>query len=360
MKKIVAYLYFLMSPLFLQAQVNCFFQPQLQGTTFNGLLQVRLSNSYPEVTTGVLKIRVREMGSGEMVTIIIPDVKLQPGSNGLSRGLLSRASTKYGNAAGARILSNTGKFPEGSYQYCYEFTAMSGKQPEITEQCYDHVILPLTPLILIDPYNEARICNKRPDLTWQPPMPMEPGMRFRVILVETDSLQERSEAIFQNTPVINQANVVQSLLRFPANAPSLKEGQFYAWQVHAYKDQTILVKSEIWRFKVECVKEVKLPPPVDSYRELRTTLEGDYYVADKVIRFSLNNAYSEGKLQYTITDLAAPGTKPKRLPAIKLQTGVNNIDLDVQQNKFFQDGGQYLLKVNLAGQELLMRFIYKK
>ncbi len=360
MKKIAAYLFFLVCPLFLKAQVNCFFQPQLQGTTFNGLLQVRLNNSYATPVGGVLKIRVRELSSGEVVTIIIPDVKLQPGSNGLNRGMLQRASTRYGNAAGARILSNTGKFPEGTYQYCYEFSVITGKQPEISEQCFDHVIMPLTPLLLIDPYNEARICNKRPELTWQPPMPMEPGMRFRVILVETDSLQERSEAIFQNTPIINQGNVVQNWLRFPANAPSLTEGRFYAWQVLAYKDQTILVKSEIWRFKVDCEKVVQPPPPVDSYRELRTVLEGDYYVADKVIRFSLNNAYSEGPLQYTITDLAAPGTKPKRLPEIRLKTGVNNIDLDVQQNKYFHDGGQYLLKVNLAGQELLMRFIYKK
>lgn len=359
MRKITILLFCLLCITSVYAQVTFTFQPQLQGTSYNGLWQVRIHHRSSTEINGVLKMKVQEISQGNVVTVTIPLVKLRPGVNGLSRSLMRTSSTRYGSSAAARVLSNTGKFPEGSYQFCFEFTSEGGKNPVVDESCFDHVIMPQTPLLLTDPLHESQICNVRPDFSWQPPMPVEPGTRFRLMLVETDSLEAPADAIFNRTPVVNQANILQSWMRYPANVPALEVGKYYAWQVMAYKDGMILTKSEIWRFKVACNEEPKPGVPFDSYRELKPVLEGDYYVAEKIIRFSLHNAYGPGKLEYTITDLADPAEKPKKLPVIDIRTGVNNIDLDPGKNKFFRDGGQYLLKVRLAGQTLQLRFIYK-
>jgi len=172
-------------------------------------------------------------------------------------------------------------------------------------------------------------------------------------------LQDIVEAINYNVPLINRGNLFSNQLQFPFNAPQLKEGKRYAWQVTVYNEKTILKKSEIWTYTVKC-EEKKEQSSGESFRELKETEDGNFYVANKILRFSFNNPYSGGILTYAISSLSDPGSTIKSLPTLKMQAGLNKYEIDLSDNRSFKNGKEYLLKVTLTNnRELRLRFIYK-
>jgi hypothetical protein len=152
------------------------------------------------------------------------------------------------------------------------------------------------------------------------------------------------------------------VLPYPAIAKELEQGKTYAWQVTAYKEQTILNRSEIWTFKVQCKENKKKPLviPDDGYRDIEDLVKGNYYVAVAYLKFALINPYQERPLKYEITSLNNPGKKIKGLPKITLLKGKNKIRIDLFNTDSFNDGNSYLLKLKLPdGTEKSLRFIYK-
>jgi hypothetical protein len=148
-------------------------------------------------------------------------------------------------------------------------------------------------------------------------------------------------------------------LSFPFNAPDLKEGKKYAWQVIVYTGSIILKRSEIWTYSVKC-GEGKQQVSTDSYRMMKETNDGNFYAADKILRFSFNNPYNAGDLNFSITSLANPEAVIKNLPKLKMQTGLNKYDVDLSENNAFKTGEEYLLTVRLInGKELKLRFTYR-
>jgi hypothetical protein len=149
------------------------------------------------------------------------------------------------------------------------------------------------------------------------------------------------------------------MLRYPPNLAELKEGSKYAWQVTVYTNKTILKKSEIWTFTVKCQQQERTPA-AESYRELKENDDGNFYIAEKLLRFSFYNPYNSGNLDYTIENLSDTRTEIKKLPVLKMYTGLNKYDLDLSENNSFKNGNEYLLKVRLTNnRELRLRFIYK-
>ncbi len=232
------------------------------------------------------------------------------------------------------------------------------KVRQIFENCFVSKIQPLTPLLLIDPVDGDELCNKRPNFLWQPPMPLPASAKFRLIVTEVKEKQDIAEALGYNLPVINQANLFGNNLLYPSNAPDLKEGQTYTWQVIVYTPKTILSKSELWTFKIKC-NEKKPELNTDSYRELKETDDGNFYVANKSLRFSFNNAYNSGELSYSIENLSDSRSAIMNLPKLKMYAGLNKCDLDLSEYRAFKNGQEYLLKVKLINRELRLRFIYK-
>ncbi len=337
------------------------FNAAINGQSLEGLGFVQLMNSYPQDLVGKMVIRVREVKAGNVVAITVPGFYLRRGNNTIDRLAFSRSRFSFGNNYYGRTLSQSGKFPEGEYEYCFEIDLSESKIPNAAyfENCFTYELQPMTPLLLINPVDEDEDCNKRPHFTWQPPMPMPADARFRMVLTEVKEKQDLIEAINYNPPVINQGNIPINQLSYPFNAPELKIGKRYAWQVIVYTGQTILKRSEIWVYTVKCPEE-KQQTGTNSYREMKEINDGNFYAADKVIRFSFNNPYNADDLNYSIVSLANPGEAIKSMPKLKMQTGLNKYEIDLSEKKAFKNGEEYMLTVKLVnGRELNLRFTYK-
>jgi len=344
-----------------KAQIVVNFSPLIYGQTLDGLVYAQITNSIGLDEEVVETITVRD-GSGVTVTMIkTAPFLLYRGSNVISKAAFTNARFHFGTSYAGSILSQTGRFPEGEYEYCFQTEIVSNKPtqiPPVFENCFYLQLQPMTPLMLIQPVDEDKICDKRPSLTWQLPAPIPVDARCRIVLTEVKEKQDIAEAIAFNVPILNQAGIFGNMMMYPTGAPDLVEGDHYAWQVTVYTGRTILKKSEIWSFTVQCNEEQKNPG--DSYRELKETDDGNFYFADKFLRFSFNNPYSKGKLDYSIESLSHPQAAIKKLPALEMNAGLNKYEIDLSENSSFRDNDEYLLRVRLANnRELKLRFIYK-
>lgn len=347
----------------LTAQVTVQFMPVVYGQTLEGLAYAQIINSSGSDLMGSLTIRVREQKGGQVVTIKTAAFIVHPGANAIDRRAFGSAKISFGNNNNGLTLSQTGRFPEGDYEYCFELDLSQSKNPQVSpvaENCFVHQLQPMTPLLLIDPVDGDEFCNKRPNFTWQPPVPLPREARHRLVLTPIREKQDPVEAVTYNQPVINQGNIPGNNLFYPPNAPDLKEGQQYGWQVIVYTAKSILARSEVWTFTVRCNTD---QPMVDgnSYRELKETDDGNFYVASRMLSFSLYNPYAEGDLNYSIINLADPSQPVKKLPVLKLKSGLNKYDLDLSEIRAFKNDQEYLLKVQLQNSRVLaLRFIYKE
>jgi hypothetical protein len=343
-------------------QVLINFNPLSYGQSLEGLGLVQLINSYSQDLYVKVNIKIKETHGGMVASISIPGFNLRRGNNTIDRSAFSRSRISFGNNYYGRTLNQSGRFPEGEYEYCFEVDLSESKVPGITpffENCFIQELKPLTPLLLINPIDGDEDCNKRPQFTWQPPLPLPPGARFRLVLTEIKEKQDVVEAINFNPPVIDQGNIPVNQLNFPFNAPELTLGKTYAWQVIMYTDKVVLKKSEIWIYKVKCEEQLPVVSG-DSYREMKESNDGNFYIASKVLRFSFSNPYSGGNLNYSIVNLSNPALGIKDLPKLSLQPGLNKYDVDLRENKAFRSGDEYMLTVQLPnGRNLRLRFIYK-
>jgi hypothetical protein len=344
-----------------RAQVVVNFSPVVYGQALDGLAYAQIINSSSSNLIAKVTIRVRQ-GRMNVVTIITAPFTLRPGANEINKSAYSTGRFAFGNNNYGSTASQSGRFLEGDYEYCYEVDVSASKDPRLPpvfENCFTYQLQPRTPLLLINPVDGDEICNRRPQFIWQPPMPLPADARFRLVLTEVKEKQDVVEAITYNPPVINQANIPGNTLFYPSNAPELKEGQKYAWQVVVYAKSAILTRSEVWTFTLKC-QDKKPDITTDSYRELKETDGGDFYVANSWLRFSLNNPYAAGELSYSIAAMDEPGKPVKGLPTLKLAPGLNKYDLDLSEKSDFKAGKEYLLIVHLPNnRNMRLRFIYK-
>jgi hypothetical protein len=345
------------------AQISVQFSPVSAGRSLQGLATVQLANQFQAAAQVSLTIKVSEAGGTELLSVKTPGFSISHGVNFIDRNAFSNARFSFSADYNATVIKQTGNFPEGDYEYCFEIEVISSKDPSVLptyEQCFSFSVQPLTPLLLMSPIEGDVLCNKRPTFIWQPPMPLASDASFRLLLAEVKEKQDAVEAINFNTPAINQAQIRINSLVFPVNIPDLKEGATYAWQVSVYTGKTILKKSEIWEFTVKC-REEKKAIENDGYREVKELLDGHVFYAYGRLRFFFSNPYNEGKLSYKIYPLAAKQEEIKGLPALKVGNGYNQFEIDLSESKSFKDGNDYLLKVWLADNKILqLRFVYKE
>lgn len=344
-----------------RGQIAIYFNAAIYGQSVDGLPWAQIVNSSAHDVVGNLTIKVREVSAGNVLSITVKHALLRMGSNAIDRAAFSKAQFLFSDNYYGMTARQSGKFPEGEYEYCFEIDLDKVQWPStFFENCFLHQLQPLTPLLLINPVDGDESCNTRPDFTWQPPLPMPAEARSRLILTELRDKQDIAEAINFNIPLINQGNIQTNQLMYPSGLPELRQGKKYAWQVIVYSGKTILKRSEIWQYTVKC-DEKKEEVSTDSYRELKEAEDGNYYIAGKVVRFSFNNPYNAGDLNYSIVSMSAPDEIIKGLPSLKLSAGLNKHEIDLSEIKSFKNNQEYMLKVKLAtGRELQLRFLYKQ
>jgi len=337
-------------------QATIQFIPELYGRNVDGLFRCTIINAGPKAGA-TMSIIVKERKAGVVCTIKTPAFTILQGANPLPFTIARSASVQFSNNGTGRLTSVNHNFPEGDYEYCYTINYVSNDILPV-EQCFDYTLAPFAELHLIDPYDKDKVCDKRPLLTWQPLLPGIPGSAYQLVLAEVKSGQNATEALNYNLAIINQSNIISPILPYPSIAPQLETGKTYAWQVTAYKDQTVLNRSEVWSFTVDCQDTVKKVID-DGYRDIEDLSKGNYYVAVGVVKFALVNPYQAQNLKYEITSLNKPDKKIKSLPKLNLVTGDNKIVIDLSTNNTFNDGSYYIMKVWLPnGTVKSLRFLY--
>ena len=342
-------------------QVSFQFFPEIYGRNVDGLFNCRIING-TGVRTATLNIAVTERRNGTIVMIRTQPFRLLQGSNIIPVMAARNASVQYPNSTIAVIVNHDHSFPVGDYEYCFSLNFNDNKNDAIAEQCFDYQLVPFAELNLVEPYNKDTVCDKRPMLTWQPLLPGVEGSSYQLVLSEVKSDQNAVEALNYNLPIINQSHIFSTVLPYPAIDMELEEGKTYAWQVTAYKNQTILNRSEIWVFKEHCkdAKKKENILPDDGYRDINDLIKGNYYIANAYIKFALINPYREKPLKYQIVSLNNPSKKIKGLPKVTLIKGKNKVKIDLFNTDSFTDGDSYLLQLQLpdgTGKEL--RFTYR-
>lgn len=339
------------------AQVSFVFVPAVQGRTLDGLLRVKLMNAASTGSASLL-ITVTEQRSGKVVSIKTRPFTIMPGLNTLPAGVITTAAINFGVSRNATLVRQSGFFAAGDYEYCFELLA--DKNGDVAGmQCFDHMLEPFSPLLLVTPTEQEQLCDKRPSLFWQPLLPAVPGMMYRLVLTEIKSGQAMIEALHYNLPLVNQMSIPGPFLFFPPSAPALQEGHHYAWQVTAYQGDIELANSEVWDFTIQCKDSVNMPP-TDGFRDIEDLTKANFYIAAGRLQFSVRNIYDKTALEYNITCITDPTLKIKSLPKVSLQHGLNNIVIDMRDNKSFADGNSYLLTIKLpSGETRHLRFLYK-
>lgn len=352
---------FLLAPMAGLAQVSFQFIPELYGRNVNGLFNCRIINASAK-RTATLTIAVSEKKNGQVLFVKSTAFAINTGNNVIPAAAIRGAAVQFTPNPVGVIVRHDHNFPIGDYEYCFTLNFTDKGNDPIAEQCFRLQLVPFAQLNLIEPFNKDTICDKTPLLTWQPLLPGISGSAYQLVLSEVKKDQGAVEALNYNLPIVNQSHITATVLPYPAISKELEQGKTYAWQVTAYKEQTILNRSEIWTFKVDCKDPKKKPQVItdDGYRDIEDLVKGNFYVAVAYLKFALTNPYQQKPLKYEISSLNSPARKIKGLPKITLTRGKNKVLIDLFNTDSFTDGESYLLKLKLPdGSEKSLRFIYK-
>jgi hypothetical protein len=343
-----------------KAQLSFYFLPELYGRSIDGLGTFQVQNLGQQNMIGQISITVKENKSGALVvTVSTPVVTFSPGLSNFSKSIFSNSAFNFSSNPYGSLTNQTRNLPPGEYTFCFHFIPKDKILFDDYENCFDGEIQPLVPIMLLNPAQMDSICTKRPVLSWQPPMPFSSTMKSRLILTEKKGDNEGVEDLLMKTPLLLLDNISTTTINYPSVNPELKEGKTYYWQVIAYEKGLVISKSEIWEFTVQCKEAIK-PGPNDSYRELKLMVNGNYYIANRFLKFSFRNDYNISKLKYSILDVAKGGEEMKHLPEVKLQQGFNKIDIDIS-DLGLKPGNHYILKVYPFNEPPVeVRFVYKE
>lgn len=343
------------------AQVNFIFNSSMNGKDMKGLSTIKILNITTEVLNGRLEAEVRKMGEvSAIVKLIIPSLNIVTGNNLIPFAKFRAAIISYSGNTEGNFVRQTNNLPEGELEYCFRFIVNVKNSPdEIYENCFPGFNMISTPLELILPDDKDQFCNKRPNFSWHPSLPLRSEESYALKLVEKLPGQSSSEAVLVNTPIIFQMNIRSFSMPYPSGSPELKEAKSYAWQVTAINKGMQSI-SEVWEFTVKCDLNKK-DSSLNSFRELKAIDDGGYLNAGAELRFAVYNYYIEAPLDYSLTDLSVPDRKLKGLPSVTLLKGVNNILIDLKKVAGMQEGNEYLLKVVMPdGKPVSLRFKYSE
>lgn len=358
MKRYFIAVLFVIVSLQVYSQVAFNFIPELQGRNIDGLFASRILNS-GSVARVYVTIDVEAANGRKLFGVTTREFRLLQGNSSIPPTAVNKTNIQFANTSEAKFIKQNGYLPQGQYAYIFSLYSVQ-TNTLIIQQSFDYLLEPLTELLLTEPYNQDEICNNRPVLSWQPSVPAVSGTSYSLVLAEIKSNQNAVEALNYNFPIINQKGIFSPVFPYPSISKTLEQGKKYAWQVTAYKDQTILNRSEIWQFTINCEDPDEEIIKDEGYRDIEDLLKGNYYLAVGVVKFSLINSYDEQSLKYTIESVNAPGKQIRHLPKVKLKRGKNKIILDLTNNPGFKKGYYYLLKIQLPnGATKTLRFIYK-
>jgi hypothetical protein len=221
----------------------------------------------------------------------------------------------------------------------------------------EKAIKSMLPPQLSYPANESVIDIQYPVLIWIPPRPISGMMvMYSLRLVEILKGQTLAEALLQNPPLINMSGLSNTFLNYPMDATPLRVDGHYAWQVAAsYQGQSLGV-TDMWSFSVKNnndKKEDDIQYPVAS-----KVSKERFYVTHGIFHFVYNNSAHENTLTYTIKSMDKSIETISGLPVIKLNPGMNKLQVDLQKSGKLKNGTYYYLEIKDKRQQVYKLMYY--
>ena len=264
--------------------------------------------------------------------------------------------------------SPAGLLPVGYFNVCYVvLDHVNDIVSKVGEECSDLLVEPLAPPTLQFPEDSAVLSMSRPVFNWLPPMPsfLFTDLRYDFELVEVNPNQSPSDAIQQNIPYYRQSDVSGTSFPYPATAPPLMEGKYYAWRVIAKSLGNEIGPSQTWVFSWKQYTPVT-PKVVNDLPFAKLTKDGleTFSIFFGLVMFEYTNETTDTVWNVSLTDISITGSVPATMAmdSIPLRPGQNLVRWDPEKyNTRLQDKHLYILEVRNSRLEVWrLRFEYRK
>ncbi len=280
---------------------------------------------------------------------------LKPGINIINPASIIIRGYQFNPAVNVPNLSSTELFPFGSYVVCLK--VYNANSAELGASCIEANIKPLSPPMLLSPYNEAQVHTAYPLLIWSPPTPVPSGLQvqYDLKLVEVLSGQNPVDAIQRNFALVQESDLHSNLFQYPVSAVKLEPQKHYAWQVVAKGDNFLIGTTEVWSFTMvmDTMNVYKLPNPEQFY-EPKVALDGAYAVAVEVLGVVLKDA-----VNFKLTLYNSKHELLKVKPELKRIANDSRHIINLKETGKLQNGEVYILEfISSTGEKTYILFKY--
>lgn len=336
------------------AQINI--TPNIMGNNIQSiedLWKVTIFNNSGQSINGYLEISIQE-GSSQLLLLKSPIYMLSAGMNIPNNSLISVTPIKYGNNASSGYIRETGKLPYTKLTLCYRFFG-SLENNLLATSCQELAIEPLFPPELLQPSDKSTSCM--PIMMWKPPYPVSGDLTYRIKMCEVKKGQSPIQALRTNPPMFDMVQINNTTLNYPQGARPLVKGSKYAWQVNVSTSRFDLGQTDIWSFIYDCDKS-EIVDEETCFRFAQYGISGSNFIVKDQLKFAYNNLIGEVILNYTIRNMDEK--KLQSLPVIKLENGLNIMNLSVKELDIPYDIPQLLVITDLNLNQYYVEFIREK
>lgn len=293
-----------------------------------------------------------------LLTVKTSQFNLKGGLNLPTDGSRKIASVVYGSGNQAEYIKTSHGLPNGNFKICVNIISTGNIEQD--EFC-DEIVSDFNQFLYLVYPGDKDTIESAPMLTWthsEPFSVLAQGEYFRMIVTEIKDKQGPDEAIAINSPVMIKNYLTSHSLQYPFDAPELKKGVFYAWQVQKITNGVIINKTEAWSFILRnkpIEKELK-------YVALKQSIDANYYTTyTGKVYFKFNEEYATPGVitAFIIADSGEEtllkivkddeGAKTGNGSQIKV-VGDNRFILDLDQEKL--KPGFYTMKIKNEKKEI--------
>jgi hypothetical protein len=263
---------FLSSHLAAQVQIQTSI-PTVGLVQKNQLWNLLLINGSMQSITGRLELIVRDRQTGlEMLSAVTSFFTLPKGSLQVNTNLLNPIQYNYTGMDPNSSINNL--LPVGSYNACFLFVKqVADKHDQLAEECISFDVETLSPPMLASPADSSTLEIQPAQFSWIPPTPVEMlrHLNYEILITEIKPGQKANEALQENMPFYNSADLKNNFLSYPAALPAFEKDKWYAWQVVARDESNYAAKTETWTFSVKSPKPKNIEPASVSYILLKSS-----------------------------------------------------------------------------------------
>lgn len=199
-------------------------------------------------------------------------------------------------------------YPAAQYSYCIELLSIENNIED--RICTNVELINALELLLIYPFDEEKLATENPVFSWTPVVTGSNAISYRIKWFESNDKIDQENKIFARRPYHELNYVSSNMLPYDAKYPQFQKDRYYYWQVEAMSGNTLIAKSEIWKFSFEASR--RFIPIVNHYVDVNNSQDNAIHrFSGGAIYFKWENRYNTDELEYEIKnadDLILNGT----------------------------------------------------